>query len=80
MDSMMNRWIDAKTYIPEDHVRVLAVKQLKDGRRELCLAYCICEWTHHDVATGEDVIAPYWVCGGNNNIIYWMPLPSIPEV
>ena len=33
---------------------------------------------HHDYVTGEDIVEPYWVCGGNNNVIFWQPLPEIP--
>ena len=72
-------WHNAKIDLPESHVQVLAVGQLKSGQRKICLAYCIPEYKHHDYYTGEDVVEPYWVCGGNNNIIYWMPLPKIPE-
>ena len=72
-------WHDARVELPAGHVSVLIVKQLKSGRREIGIGYCIPEYTHHDYVTGEDVTEPYWVCGGNNNIIYWMPLPKIPE-
>ena len=72
-------WISVKDRLPEDQQTVLAVKQLKDGRREMCLARCLLEFEHYDVATGAKVKSPYWVCGGNNNIIYWMPLPEPPK-
>ena len=72
-------WISVKDRLPEEGVRVLAVKKLKDGRRDLALATCIPEYKHHDYVTGEDVVEPYWVCGGNNNITHWMPLPEMPE-
>ena len=72
-------WHDAKLELPPDHVDVLIVKQLKSGQRNIGIGYCIPEYKHHNYETGEDVIEPYWVCGGNNNIIYWMPLPKIPE-
>ena len=29
---------------------------------------------------GRNYTLPYWVCGGNNNIIAWRPLPPMPEV
>ena len=73
-------WISVKDRLPEEGVRVLAVKKLKDGRRDLALASCIPEYKHHDYTTGEDVVEPYWVCGGNNNITHWQPLPELPEV
>lgn len=72
-------WISVKDRLPEEGVRVLAVKKLKDGRRDLALATCILEYKHHDYVTGEDIVEPYWVCGGNNNITHWMPLPEMPE-
>ena len=72
-------WISVEDRLPEEGVRVLAVKKLKDGRRDLALATCIPEYKHHDYVTGEDIVEPYWVCGGNNNITHWMPLPEMPE-
>ena len=72
-------WISVEDRLPENGETVLAVKQLKDGRRNICLAYCIREHEHFDVETETKVKSPYWVCGGNNKIIYWMPLPGLPE-
>lgn len=76
----MSKWISVKDRLPEEGVRVLAVKKLKDGRRDLALASCIPEYKHHNYTTGEDIVEPYWVCGGNNNITHWAPLPELPEV
>ena len=76
---MKEDWISVKDQLPEDHVQVLAMKELKNGRRDYCLAYCIREYEAWDYKTGQNKIGPYWVCGGNNNILYWMPLPDIPE-
>ena len=75
----MQEWISVKDKLPEDQVTVLALKQLKDGRRDICLARCILECEHYDYEKRANVKSPYWVCGGNNNIIYWMPLPELPE-
>ena len=72
-------WHDARVELPPGHVEVLAVKQLKNGQRSMTIAYCIPDFTYHDNETGKDVTKPYWVCGGNNNVIYWMPLPEFPE-
>ena len=73
-------WIDVNERLPESgESNVLAVKQLKDGRRDICIARCIPDYEHYDPDTKQHVRSPYWVCGGNNNIIYWMPLPEIPE-
>lgn len=74
-----NGWISVKDRLPEDDRAVLAVKQLKDGRRDMCLARCIPNYELYDVETGSIIKKPYWVCGGNNNIIYWMPLPEQPK-
>lgn len=75
----MTVWYNAALDLPKEGQDVLAVKELKNGRREICIARCIPEWEYTDPVTLETSVAPYWVCGGNNNIIYWMPLPKIPE-
>ena len=76
----MSEWISVKERLPEDEqVSVLAVKQLKDGRRDVCIARCIPDWEYKDYTTGQTAKKPYWVCGGNNNIIYWQPIPELPE-
>lgn len=71
-------WIRAADRLPENHRTVLAVKQLKSGQRDICLAYCIPEYERTNPVTKEVTKSPYWVCGGNNNIVYWMPLPELP--
>lgn len=76
---MSGTWIDVSEALPLDKVDVLAVKQLKNGDRSICIANCIREYEHFDYVRQKKVVEPYWVCGGNNNIIYWMPLPKIPE-
>lgn len=73
-----NGWIDAKALTPDDGTDVLAVKELKNGTRSICIARCINRWEYTDPLTHEKKIGPYWVCGGNNNIICWMPLPEMP--
>ena len=75
----MDKWISINERLPENHITVLAVKELKSGKRDICLAYCIPEYQHYDPVTKERWIGPYWVCGGNNNILCWMPLPEIPQ-
>ena len=76
---MLDGWMDAKTDLPENGVHVLAVKQLRDGSRDICIATCYREHKYYDIETREYRYGPYWACGGNNNSIYWMPLPEIPE-
>ena len=76
---MMHDWISVSDRLPENDKTVLAVKQLKDGRRDICLARCIPDYKLFDPDTMQNVRVPYWVCGGNNNILYWMPLPSMPK-
>ena len=75
----MTVWYNAALDLPKEGQDVLAVKELKNGRREICIARCIPEWEYTDPVTLETSVAPFWVCGGNNNIIYWMPLPKMPE-
>ena len=74
----MGPWINVKDQLPENQDTVLIVKQLKSGQRQIGLGYCIREYAHHDYVTGENRIEPYWVCVGNNNVIFWMPLPEMP--
>lgn len=64
-------WHDAKLDPPPDSERVLCVKQTKNGNKDICFgAYCA--W--RDYGTG-------WVTSGScDNVIFWMPLPKIPEV
>ena len=71
-------WISVKDRLPDDQRQVLIVKELKSGIRQIGIGYCIKEYRRHDYVTGEDTVEPYWVCGGNNNIICWQELPKIP--
>jgi len=73
-------WHDAVTDPPENDVLVLAVKQLKNGTRDICLARCQRDFEYFDYVTGVKAKKDWWICGGNNNILYWMPLPKMPEV
>lgn len=75
----MSEWIRVEDRLPEDDGTVLAVKQLKDGSRQICLAYCNLDWMYRDPVSGVTRHEPRWVCGGNNNIIWWQPLPEMPE-
>ena len=60
-------WHDANVTKPKSGEQVLCVKRLKCGRKELCFG----SW-HEDL---DRLITS----GGNNNVIFWMPLPEIPE-
>lgn len=63
-------WHDAKIDPPKDNGYVLCVKQTKNGAKSICLGYYDPERTY---GIG-------WVTTGScNNILYWMPLPKIPE-
>lgn len=74
-----NGWIDVRHLLPDEDERVLAVKELKNGRREITIASCIPNYQYRNKWTGEIKTAPYWICiGTNRNIIYWMPLPKLP--
>lgn len=79
MSTINGVWHNAKIDLPESNVLVLAVKELKNGTRDICLARCWRDYEYHNYETGKDEKTDRWVCGGNNNIIYWMPLPKIPE-
>jgi hypothetical protein len=72
-------WHDAHLDPPESNTVVLAIKQLKNGTRDICLARCFRDYAWRNPATGVIITEDRWCCGGNNNIIYWMPLPEIPE-
>lgn len=76
---MKCEWISVSERLPQDGAPVLAVKQLKNKRLEVCLASCIPDYEHYDYKTNKYVRAPYWVCGGNNNVLFWTPLPDLPE-
>lgn len=75
----MDKWISVKDRLPDGEDNVLAVKELKNGDRQICIAYCNHQHVQYDPDTNERYRAPYWVCGGNNNILFWMPLPEIPK-
>ena len=75
----MSEWIDARLELPKDGELVLAVKQLKNGSRDICLARCIRNFHCYDPVKKESYTGSYWACGGNNNVIMWMPLPEIPK-
>ena len=67
---MTGTWHNAALDKPKDGERVLCVKENKAGRRDLCFG------THWEGREWDDG----WVTGGGcNNVIYWMPLPKIPE-
>ena len=76
----MSNWIDVKDRVPDTDRQVIAVKELKSGRRDICIARCYEHWQSYDHIAGKNVeVGPYWVCGGNNNIVFWMELPEMPE-
>lgn len=77
-------WFSVKEKLPDNEKTVLAVKELKSGRREICLAYCIkgYEQIYMDSLSGglkKRTEKAHWVTNGSSNILYWMPLPEIPE-
>ena len=76
---MATTWISTADQIPPDGELVLAVKELRNGTRDICLTRCLHNYRYMDVVTKEFRTEPYWCCGGSNNIICWMPLPKIPE-
>ena len=76
---MQDTWIRAADQTPPDGQLVLAVKELRNGTRDICLARCIHNYRYMDIETKQFMTTTYWCCGGNNNIIYWMQLPEIPQ-
>ena len=76
---MQERWRNAKEELPEEGVPVLAVKQLRNGTRDITLARCLHNYKYFVPETRSYRTGPYWACGGNNNVIYWMPLPEMPD-
>ena len=63
-------WHDAKLDPPPDSEQVLCVKENKKGLRSLCFGT---HWKDRQWDGG-------WVTGGGcNNVIFWMPLPKIPQ-
>ena len=75
----MSEWISTRDRVPDDQKAVLVVKQLKGGQRIIGMGYCIKDYAWKDYRTGEVIRKPYWVCGGSNNVVYWMPLPDLPD-
>ncbi|MBO6270449.1 MAG: DUF551 domain-containing protein [Clostridium sp.] len=67
----INVWHNAKIDLPKPGEQVLCVKETKNGTRSLCFGF----W-YDDRTYGNG-----WVTSGScNNVLYWMPLPKIPEV
>ena len=75
---MNGEWKNPAKELPGKDVLVLAVKQLKNGTRDYCLAKCNPNYRYFDTEKREIIDGPYWTCSGNNNVIAWMPLPEIP--
>ena len=77
----MATWIRTETALPGEGEMVLAVKELRSGRLEICLAHCIRNFPQFDPVTRDRTYGPHWVTGGgNNNVLFWMALPPLPEV
>ncbi len=74
----MSVWIKCSERLPDTDRNVLAVKELKSGHRDICIARCIPTYPkyHHETKTYTE--EPYWVCGGNNHVICWAELPEMP--
>ena len=67
-------WHDARIDPPENGKQVLCVKQTKNGTRSLCFGSYWRERQHNELFDDR------WVTTGScNNVLYWMPLPKIPE-
>ena len=67
---MTGTWRSAKNDFPPNGRQVLCIKELKNGRRTMCIGS---HWRDRQYDNG-------WITGGgNNNVIMWMTLPEIPE-
>lgn len=78
---MSGAWINAALETPRNADPVLCVKQLQSGRREICIGHWHADLREYDYKAGKLLHEGRWVTtGGNNNVIFWMPLPKIPEV
>ena len=65
-------WHNASIDPPPEGERVLCVKLPKSGRKDICFG----SWYK------PSNLYPFghWVTSGScSNVIYWMPLPKIPE-
>lgn len=63
-------WHNAQLEQPKDGELVLCVKETKKGIRSMCLGT---HWANRQWDDG-------WVTGGGcNNVLWWMPLPRMPE-
>lgn len=75
----MDAWRSVKDSLPANGELVLVARRgKKKNRWSMTLAKCIPEYTFVDPMTREREIGPYWICEGNTNILYWMPLPALP--
>jgi len=64
-------WHDAKLDPPPDGQTVLCVKQNKKGLKDYCFGRRYSDQKQYNDG---------WTTGGGcNNVIFWMPLPDIPE-
>lgn len=79
MDAKYGVWFESSTALPPDNVAVLAVKETKNGNRDLCFARYFADRPRYD-AYGDVIGYGAWITSGScNNIVYWMPLPEIPQ-
>ena len=75
-------WINAAIELPKGDERVLCVKQLKDGRLDMCFGYYDGEgYDWNEKEHRQSFIKGRWVTtGSNNNVKWWMRLPIMPRV
>ena len=74
-------WWNAKITQPETADYVICIKQLKNGRQEMCLGSFNRDALQWDPEKRDFVKGPgIWrTNGGNNNVIWWTELPEMPE-
>lgn len=77
----MSGWISAAEMLPEANKCVLCVKRLKNGRLDMCFGSYNpdgMEWDYENNRPRTGV-GRWSTSGSNNNVIWWMKLPELPE-
>ncbi|MBP0970024.1 MAG: hypothetical protein J5744_07760 [Oscillospiraceae bacterium] len=62
LEAVQARWIPCWKALPDNEEHVLCTTVTKKGLRQVVKGYYLWE-------------AQCWVCGMNNNVVAWMPLP-----
>ena len=77
---MDNGWISVNDRLPEDSNTVLVAKKLKNGSMSVDFGRYFERYTVYDRSIRATTEKPLWETRGNSNVMYWMPIPKVPEV